>query len=189
MTRTNESGAVLEPKAAWSVVVVYEDAAARERAVTFCDQLVSRFWAKCEFDVSWWPFALLNQAPAKEEAAERAAQADLIVFSATPEGDLPQPVKAWVETWLNHRGDREGKLVGLVERVVGASVLEGQKHLYLRQVAHHGAMDYLTKVPPDISLSIPDSLDSYTERAYQVTSLLDDILHQQPPPPQLLPRE
>ena len=46
MTRTNENAAVLESKAAWSVVVVYEDAVARERAVTFCDQLVTRFWAK-----------------------------------------------------------------------------------------------------------------------------------------------
>jgi hypothetical protein len=185
MTRTNEIGVRLEPKAAWSVVVVYEDAAARERAVTFCDQMVSRFWEKCEFDVSWWPFALLDQAVAAGEAAERAAQADLIVFSATPEDDFPLPVKAWVETWLQQRGDREGKLVGLIEHLAGAGEWEGRKHDYLRKVAHHGAMDYLTQIPPDISLSIPESLDSYTERAYQVTSLLDDILRQQPPPPQL----
>jgi hypothetical protein len=47
-------------------------------------------------------------------------------------------------------------------------------------------MDYLNHVPQDISLSIPESLDSYTQRADQVTSLLDDILHQQVPPPPLL---
>jgi hypothetical protein len=187
MTRTNENGAGLETKAAWSVVVVYEDATARERAVTFCDQLVGRFWAKCEFDVSWWPFTLLDQAVAAKEAAERAAQADLIIFSATPEGDFPLPVKAWVETWLKQRGDREGMLAGLMQPVVGAGDREGQKHHYLRKAAHHGAMDYLTQVPQDISRSIPDSLDSYTERADQVTSLLDGILHQQPPPPHLSP--
>jgi len=187
MTRTNENGAGLETKAAWSVVVVYEDAAARECAVTFCDQLVSRFWAKCEFDVSWWSFALLDQPPATEEAAERATQANLIVFSATPEGDFPLPVKAWVQSWLNQRGDREGLLVGLMEQVAGPGDREGQKHQYLRKAAHHGAMDYLTQVPPGISLSIPDSLESYTARAHQVTSLLDDILHQPPPPPHLSP--
>jgi hypothetical protein len=187
MISTTENGAGLETKAALSVVVVYEDAAARECAVTFCDQLVSRFWAKCAFDVSWWPFALLNQAPATEEAAERAAQADLIVLSATPEGDFPLPVKAWVETWLNQRGDREGTLVGLMEPVAGAGDREGPKHHYLRKAAHRGSMDYLTQVPPDITRSIPDSLDSYTERADQVTSLLEDILHQPPPPPHLSP--
>ena len=166
---------------------MYEDAAARERAVTFCDQLVSRFWTKCDFDVSWWPFALLDQAMAAKEATERAAQADLIVFAATAEGDFPINVKAWVEAWLKQRGDREGKLASLLEPIAGAEDREGQKHHYLREVAHHGAMDYLTQVPPGMSRLIPDSLEAYTERADQVTSLLDDILHQQPPPPHLVP--
>jgi len=47
-------------------------------------------------------------------------------------------------------------------------------------------MDYLKEMPQDISRSIPDSLDSYTERADQVTHLLDNIMHQQAPPPHLL---
>jgi hypothetical protein len=185
MTRTNEDGSVLETKAGWSVVVVYEDATTRERAVTFCDQLVSQYWETYEFDVSWWPFTLLNAAPATEEAAEKAAQADLIVFSATPEGDFPLPVKAWVERWLSRRGEREGMLVGLMEQLADGGDQEGAKHCYLRKAARRGAMDYLTRVPPDISLAIPDSFDAYTERAAQVTSLLDGILHQPPPPPRL----
>ena len=78
-------------------------------------------------------------------------------------------------------------LVGLLEPAGGTAGREGQKHHYLRNAAHHGAMDYLTEVPQDISRSIPDSLDSYTERADQVTRLLDNILHQQAPPPHLCP--
>jgi hypothetical protein len=135
--------------------------------------------------VNWWAFALLDQAVAAKDAAEKAAQADLIVFSASPEGDFPLPVKAWVETWLNQRGEREGMLVGLMEQAAGAGDPRGQKHHFLRKAALHGAMDYLTKVPQGMAFSIPDSFDSYTERADQVTSLLDDILHQQPPPPHL----
>ncbi|MGD0258218.1 MAG: hypothetical protein ABSD29_00165 [Verrucomicrobiota bacterium] len=187
MTRADENGARLETKAAWSVVVVYEDPAARERGVGFCDQLVGRFWAQFEFDVSWWSFALLAETAAAKEAADRAARADLIVFCATPEGDFPASVKAWMETWLGQRGDREGLLVGLMESGGSPGVGEGEKHHCLRNAAHQGAMDYLTQVPQNIARSIPDSLDSYTERADQVTSLLDDILHQQPPPPHLLP--
>jgi hypothetical protein len=186
MTRKNEDRVGPELKTAWSVVVAYENAATRERGITFCDQLVGRFWAKCEFDVSWWPFAMLDQAPAAKEAAERAARADLIVLSATPDGDFPLPVKGWVETWLNQRGDREGMLVGLMASAGESCVEEGQKHCYLRSAAHRGAMDYLTHIPQDISRSIPDSLDSYSKRADQVTSLLNDILHQQMLPPILL---
>jgi hypothetical protein len=165
---------------------VYEDAATRKRAVIFCDQLVGRFWARCEFDVSWWPFSVLNQATAAKEAAERAAQADLIILSATPDGDFPLPVKGWIETWLSQRGDREGMLVGLMALSEESAGGEGQKHNYLRNTAHRGAMDYLTHIPQDISRFIPDSLDSYTKRADQVTSLLDDILRQQTLPPDFL---
>ena len=183
MTRTDKNGARLKTKAAWSIVVLYEDAAARERAVGFCDQIVSRFWAQCEFDVSWWSFALLEEASTAKAAADKAARADLILFSAVPEGDFPLPIKAWIETWLNQRGEREGMLVGLMEPAAGICGPEGPKHHYLRHAAHRGALDYLTHVPQDISGSIPDSLDRYAKRADQLTSLLNGILHQRPPPP------
>jgi hypothetical protein len=187
MTSTNENRVLAEAKGAWSVVVVYEDAAARERAVAFCDQLVGRYWAQLEFNLSWWSFAALEDAGSAKDAAENAVCADLVAVATGPEGDFPLPVKAWVETWLTRRGEREGMLVGLLEPLAEAGALEGPKHHYLRHAAHHGAMDYLTHVPQDISLSIPESLDSYSQRADQVTSLLDDILHRQAPPPQLLP--
>jgi hypothetical protein len=90
-----------------------------------------------------------------------------------------------VQTWLNQRRDREGMLVGLLDPLDDPASREGPKHHCLRNAAHRGAMDYLTHVPQHISFSIPDSLDSYTQRADQVTSLLNDVLHQQSPPPNL----
>jgi hypothetical protein len=185
MTQTNESETGVGAKATWCVVVVFEDAAARERAVAFCDQLVAQFWEKCDFEVSWWPFTMIEETGSAKEAALKASCADLILFSATPEGDFPLAVKAWIETWLNKRGDREGMLVGLMDSLADPARREGQKHHCLRSAAHHGAMDYLTHVPQDIAFAMPDSLDSYTQRADQVTSLLSDILHQQSPPPNL----
>ncbi len=91
-----------------------------------------------------------------------------------------------MESWLQQRGDREGTLVGLMAPSEEYPGGEGQKHYYLRNAAHRGALDYLTHIPQDISRPIPDSLDSYTARADQVTSLLDDILRQQTVPPNLL---
>jgi hypothetical protein len=183
MTRTQENGARLEARAAWSVVVVYEDRTACERAARFCDQLVNRFWAGFEFDLHWRPFAQLEDPDSAKATALAAALADLIVFAANPEGDFPWPVKAWVEAWLKQRGTREGILVGLLEPAGGTCGQEGGKQYFLRNAAHRGAMDYLTGMPQDISRSFPDSLDKYTERADQVTGLLANILHQQPPPP------
>jgi hypothetical protein len=187
MTRTNEDGARLETRAAWSVVVVYEDSAARERAVVFCDQLVTRFWARFEFEVNWWSFAMLGPAAAAKAATENAARANLLVISATSVSDFPAPIKGWIETSLSVRGEREGLLAGLIEPSANPSGWQGQKHNYLRNAAHRAAMDYLTQVPHDIADAVPDSLDSYTRRADEVTSLLDGILRQQAPPPHLLP--
>jgi hypothetical protein len=185
MTRIRENGARLDAKAVWSVVVVYEDPAARQQAMDFCDQLVNRFWARFEFDVSWWSFGMLQQEPAATEAAARSARADLIVLSWIGQGDFPVPVKGWIESWLNRRGDREGILAGLIQPGADLVSRETQKHNYLRQVARRGAMDYLTQVPPGISRAIPESLDSYTERAAQLSSVLDAILQQPAPPPLL----
>ena len=165
-----------------SVVVVYEHDTARERAVAFCDQLVGKFWALFEFDVSWWSFALLDKAASATEAAGKAASADVVAFAISPEGDLPRPVKDWMETWLTQRGECEGILVGLLGTEIEGGEREVPKHHYLRQAAHRGSMDYLTQVPQDMARAIPDSLDSYTQRADQVTGLLDGILHQQVPP-------
>jgi hypothetical protein len=185
MTRNNDHEARLEAKTAWSVVVVYEDAAAREQAVDFCDQLVKRFWARFEFQVNWWAFGLLQSEPTATEAAEKAAQADLVILSTLRQEDFPARVKGWIESWLCRRGDREGFLVGLMERGDVLSGQEAQKHHYLRQAAHRGAMDYLTQVPQDISHAMPESLESCSQRAAHVSSVLDEILRQQAPPPVL----
>jgi hypothetical protein len=185
MVSNNEHEARLEAKTAWSVVVVYDDAAAREQAVDFCDQLVKRFWARFEFDVSWWSFGLLQKEPVATEAAEKAARADLVILSSLRQEDFPAPVKGWIEGWLTRRGNREGILAGLVDPGAGSSGRRAWKHHYLRQVAHRGAMDYLTQVPQNIWHSIPESLDSYTQRAAQVSSVLDEILHHEAPPPVL----
>jgi len=185
MTRKDEHEARLEAKTAWSVVVVYEDAAAREQAMDFCDQLVKRFWARFEFEVNWWSFGLLQNEPAAVAAAEKAARADLVILCSLRQEDFPALVKGWIESWLHRRGDHEGILAGLVAPAGGLSDRETHKHRYLRQIAHRGSMDYLTQLPLSLSRLVPESLDSYTQRAVQVSSVLDEILHHQAPPPVL----
>jgi len=185
MTGTKQNTARLGTKPGWSVVVVYEDSAARERAVNFCDQLVGRFWERLEFEVNWWPFTLLEQAESAAEAAERAARADLIIFSACSEGNFPSAINEWIEGWLDRRGDREGLLAALLEPAAASAGREGPKHHCLRKVAHRADMDYLTQVPQGISRTMPDSLDSFSSRAEQMSSVLDEILRHQPPPPSL----
>jgi hypothetical protein len=167
----------------WTVTVIYEDTAAREAAVAFCDRLVERFWVQMGFNVSWWSFALLQEPQAAKEAAEAASAAKLIVFATRAEGDLPLAVQAWNTAWLAKRGEQEGTLVGLLEGAPGSTGGTSAFHAYFRQLAHQAGMDYLTQVPESVAQPIPDSPESCCERAEQVTSLLDEILHQRTSPP------
>ena len=155
------------------------------QAVDFCDQLVNRFWARFEFDVNWWSFDLLRNEPTALAAADKAAQADLVVLCSLRQEDFPASVKGWIERWLHRRGDREGILAGLVDPRGGSSGCQSPKHHYLRQIAHRGALDYLTQLPQNISRLTPESLDYYSQRAAQGSSVLDEILHHHAPPPAL----
>jgi hypothetical protein len=169
-------------KANWSVVVIYEDPVVREAAVDFCDHLVERFWTKCGFDVSWWSFSLLSEPLSSREALEKAKAADFVVVALQPKGELDGHIQAWIETALRERGDREGALVGLpgVDTLAGDAAL--QKQMYLRNLAHRMGMDFLTRLPADLGYGIPDSWQMCTERADQVTTLLDEILRQRAKP-------
>jgi len=166
-----------------SVAVVYEDSQCRDEAMKFCDILVQRFWITYGFEISWSSFSELQQPIVCANSAEKAARAALIVFATRPQGKLPIDVVLWIQKWSSKRAEREGALVGLLDP--GAlNGMTDEKHLYLRNVAHHAGMDYLTKMPENISRGIPDSLDSYSQRAQRVTSVLSEILRKQPVPPQ-----
>ncbi len=173
-------------KATWSVVVVYDRPETRDTAVCFCDQLVQRFWTDYEFDVSWFEVKDLQEEASAQQAGRRATQADLLIFALPASGAVSAELQTWLETWANRRRDREGALVGLLAPESEKAMEAAETHNYLRQVAHRAGMDYLTQVPQSISWQIPESLDSCTERASQVTSVLDEILRQQTPPPRLM---
>ena len=158
-------------KAKWSVLVVYDAANARQSATQFCDRLVERFWAESEFDVEWCCFSSLEQTREKAAVADKAVDANLVVFAA--EKELPLHVIDWVELWLARRGEREGVLVGLP----GSEAEAAGTHLYFRNVAHRAGMDYLTEVPQSMAFPIPESPEYCAERAHQLTSTLDGILH------------
>ena len=165
-------------KATWSVAVVYEDEQTREAAVDFCDHLVERFWAKGGFDVSWWSFSQLREPLSAREATAKTRAADLVVVALQPAGKFDAYVQALVETGLSQRAEREGALVGLLGAAMESSVSAIEKEIYLRNLAHRVGMDYLKRLPPGLAYCDPDSGQSYTERADQITSVLDEILHQ-----------
>jgi hypothetical protein len=166
-----------------SVLVIFEDPSARDRAVQFCDALVQRFWPEFSFELGWCDWADLADPQQAKEADQKAGETELIIVATAPSGGLPSHVRQWLELALRGRADREGALVGLP--IPESSLEAATTQLYLRKLAHESGMDFLDAVPQSLHQLIPETLDSYNVRATQVTSVLDRILHQSPPPPRM----
>jgi hypothetical protein len=166
------------------VVVVYEAPPIRERAVRFCERLAVE-QKSTEMDMDWWSFTLLSHPTMAHNAVEKAASADVVVFAMEARGDLPEEIKLWIEKWLNKRGEREGALVGLLGGGDGIQDAPTFREIYLRHAARRAGMDYLSHAAPTLRRAIPNSIDSFSERAGQMTSVLDSILQK---PPHFSPR-
>jgi len=177
-----ESGAKLRRR----IIVIYETAAGREKALGFCDQLTVLHRADAEFEVQWLSFAQLNGPRPAGETIEQAATADWLVFAVDSAGDFPHNLKLWMERWLGKRSDREGTLVGLICGASNPCELACLKEVHLRHVAHRAGMDYLTQMPPLTQWADAGSLATIGDRADRVTAVLDQILHTAPPTAPLL---
>jgi hypothetical protein len=187
MAQLQTNAAALPESEVWSVVVIYEDTAARDRAMTVCDHLMGQFWQEEEFDMSWWRFTYLADPQIAMEALSAAARADVIVFSVRAGGELSAEVKQWVEDWLNARQESEGALISLIDQSESDVRAPNSRHEYLREVARRGKLDFISSVSFAAPEALPDSLDSFAERAVCVTSVLDEILHHTATTPPPLP--
>jgi len=185
MKRQNVKPKGTKPAQTKSAVVVYETPAVREHAARFCDHLSHQHRSEAKLEITWWSFAFLEHPVMAHDAARRAVDAELVIFAFRPDGDLPRSLKLWIENWLGKRHEREGAVIGLTDHP-GPGDVASLKEIYLRQIAHRAGMDYLSHASPTASRAIPDSIDSYNERAGQMTAVLDEILRARPLPPSML---
>ena len=112
-TRTTKQ-AGNEAQQSGGILVLYENPASREEAISFCEEFTKQSGATGEVGVRCFPFAAMNVPAKSTEALQQAVLADLIIFAVTPTGDLPDQLKFWTVSWLVKRGERECALVGLV---------------------------------------------------------------------------
>jgi hypothetical protein len=93
---------------------VFYDSAVMQSAVTVvCDQLRSAF--DCDFQVHtlWSHFQHLADAHYVREAAEVAAQADVVIVATTCRDSLPGGMARWLGSWICQQQKPDAMLCGV----------------------------------------------------------------------------
>ena len=171
-----------QPKYPFDVVVAYEDAATRHRALHLHDRLARQLSDDFDFQCAWWNFDHIADSSLREQAVDDAAAANMIVLSLHAGHQFPAAAETWMEEWAQRPEHNKCALVTLFaethEPRAAAPIFTR-----LKQIARQAHMDFFTNLT-DATGAVPGlKLNPIASRANAVTSTLHGILQQQFPMP------
>jgi len=172
-----------EEKESCTIVVIYEDAMTRQRAMAACDFLMQQLWAEVEFDFHWWRADFLEHTVMAHAAAQQAVAADFLIFCSGAENEFSPALKTWFESWIEDRHGRDGALLNLTTSDPTETGSVRPRETFLRGIAHRAMLDYFATTPQTRTGTLPASFEEAEQRATQLSSVLDEILNQPPRPP------
>ncbi len=182
MNSPSEMTEVSPRNEACTVLVLYEDAATRQRGLAACDFLVQYFWAEVEFEFHWWRTDFLADTSLAAAAAEKAAQANLIFLCSSVTEEPSATLKAWFDSWIESRREREGMLVNLIT----SDAPRPHPHageLFLLDISRRAELDYLGTFPPTSTGTLPTSLPEAEPRVNPLSSVYPGLMRESPRPP------
>ena len=146
MNNTTTQPEVMYEFPAFKIVVAYEDFLSGIRARDMSEKLAHRLKTEFAINSDLWKFDLLMGRLLREQAADAASEADMIIISAGAGTELPAHVKGWVERWSMQKRNRLSVLIALLhqEEEPPENQIPPLCH-YLRQVAEKAGMDFFCK--------------------------------------------
>lgn len=163
------------------VFVAYDTPSAMQSAQRVATRLAAKSGG-ARMDWSFSSFDDLRQTPVAEDAAQFAASADMVVFASSDQGDLPFPTRAWVERWLAKRGNKGSALIALSGGCEISANNSTPAQQYLESVAREAGMDY-EQERFEVAGGTEDNRNwTLSDRATQITTLMEDLLKLPPPP-------
>ncbi len=131
-----------DPKFPFDLVVAYEDTDTRNRALHLYDHLAQQLLDDYDFQCSWWKFEHLANSVLQQEAADSAADANMVILSLRAHRELPAVQKAWMDDWIHRRHHRKAALVVMIADTNQPERDAAPVLGYLRNAARIGRMDF-----------------------------------------------
>ena len=170
MSALLESTSEFEAKERCRVVVLYDGADTREKALRFCDHLMVHFSEDLTFEFEWWRTDFLAEIQLAELSAAQAENADVFIVCTSPNKQLSPPLKQWFNSWTIKHAGHTGALVDLGAMPTGQSGCAWATQQFLREAAKAASLDYLEPV----SDSFHPFLGSYQASQHTNTLLRDE---------------
>ena len=134
----------LEANPSVNVVIAYEDFETGKHAKKTYDFLVEHLGRDCQFSNQMWKFDALSISKLREMAAKDAVMADIIIISSRGADELPQPVRAWIDSWLAEKGNAIA-LVALFGCPGDGALKTHGIRACLADVARRGGMEFFAQ--------------------------------------------
>ena len=129
------------------VVIAYEDNLAGQRAVRTCERLAEQLGREFRVDTNLWKFEVLALPKLESEAAQDAAEADMVIISTSGHNDLPTAVKHWVSAFSAQKRGGAKALIGLYDGgEAGTGPTPAQS--YLQQLSKRANLDFFWRTFP-----------------------------------------
>ncbi len=167
----------LEASEALRVVLIFQDPLTREWASQMWGRVVQPLASEKVLFRSW-KIGDLTHAQVLAEAAQVAAEADMILVALRDAVEAPLELTVWSESWLKRRGERRAgvlvPLIGLAGEVTGQG-----SHLdsWFRMLAERGGLDYMARwfaLPPHSAPAL--GATEIAQRAHADTQMLRKIV-------------
>jgi hypothetical protein len=171
-----------DPKFPFDLVVAYEDLETRNRALHLYDHLAQQLLGDYDFQCSWWKFEHLTNATLRQQAADAAVEANMVILSIRAHDELPRAHKLWLEDWISRRYHRKAALVVMIAGTSTTGHEAAPALAYLQNAARLARMDFFTH-----SFELPSAPRdaSIAQRAAQTPaatpSLLQGLLQHRSP--------
>lgn len=165
-----------EPKFPFDLVVAYEDADTRTRALRLYDRLAQQLRDDHDFQCSWWKFDHLANPVLRQEAADAAVDANMVILSIQAHRELPAIHKAWLDGWIRRRHHRKAALVVIIADTSQPEHDAAQSLACLKNAARIGHMDFFlhgfeTQKPRQefAATSLPDRVASMVSSVHELS--------------------
>jgi hypothetical protein len=132
----------------FKLVVAYDDFGGAACARRFFERLVESFGEFLTFIPRFLKFEELLRPRIGERLAKEAAVADMVVFVANEDGDLPDLVEEWIRTWETTTGIEGRRLLALLSTSHRENDQCTPVQWRLRQAARRAGMKFVLQATP-----------------------------------------